>query len=220
MHHRKSDIIKMANLALVGQISPSQAEILEFDDALYFWMMFSVGSAIMSGGLSPKTGKRVQYKVNHMFDRVCLKFKQAGAIQRKVIENRQKYSVICSDVSRELNSEKPDGGKLVEALLRALDALTGDDVFLKLYVDACRDKEFMKNCQAAVIKNDDLLTKQFGQDIRSEDYFHILSDFYSLMVKENIAEAYKDFGELVVTELEKGNTREAAESIKQVYEVR
>lgn len=194
MLHRKRSIIKMVKLALKGEINPSHTESLDADDALYFWMMYSVGSSVAAGMLSRDGGKRMTLKANSVYDRLCRKLMWSARIYDEALKDRMKYSVVCSEIGRELRSDKPDAEKLLQKLIYALDCLTGSHVYLPMLKEACQNEEFKKECQKAIIAHGDELTHRFGEDIKPENYMHMLEDFYAMTVKDGAAERYKDFG--------------------------
>lgn len=222
MRLNKSDLIRMANLALMGQIEPSSTESLEDDDALFFWMMYSIGSAVAAGMLSKEGGRAAVINANKRFDRLCAKFGWGRRIQLELIEDRLRYSITCSEVSRELRREEPDALRVMEALMKALDCLTRDHVYLTMFMEACRNEKFKKDCQNAVFENGDKLCEQFDGKIHPEDYFHMLEDFYSMTVKDGAAAWYLEFGERApVPEWDKQeDTKQLRDSIRKMYEVR
>ena len=221
MLHSKKEIIKMVNLGLLGQISPMQVEGLDADDALFFWMMYSVGSCVMSGTLSKESANKIMLKVNGQFDRLSRKFKWGLVLQAQLTERRRKFCISCSRVSMALNSGQPNAEKVLRALTQALDLLTGDDVYLRLLEQALVNEDFKKDCQQAVIAHGDELCERFKGEINSEDYFHLLEDFYSTCVKDGLAGCYEDFGEQPGLKFEKTDKPgETADNIKDMYELR
>ena len=221
MLHSKKEIIKMVNLGLLGQISPMQVEGLDADDALFFWMMYSVGSCVMSGTLSKESANKLMLKVNSRFDRLCGCFKWGLVLHKRLTERRRKFCISCSRVSMELNSGQPDAEKVLRALTQALDLLTGDDVYLRLLEQALVNEDFKKDCQQAVIANGDELCERFKGDIKSEDYFHLLEGFYKACVEDGLARCYENFGEQPDFKPEKTDKPgETADNIKDMYELR
>lgn len=221
MLHSKKEIIKMVNLGLLGQISPMQVEGLDADDALFFWMMYSVGSCVMSGALSKESANKIMLKVNGQFDRLSRKFKWGLVLQAQLTERRRKFCISCSRVSMALNSGQPNAEKVLRALTQALDLLTGDDVYLRLLEQALVNEDFKKDCQQAVIANGDELCERFKGDIKSEDYFHLLEGFYKACVEDGLARCYENFGEQPDFKPEKTDKPvETAESIRAMYELR
>lgn len=221
MLHSKKDLVKMVNLGLLGQISPMQVEGLDADDALFFWMMYSVGSCVMSGALSKESANKIMLKVNGQFDRLSRKFKWGLVLQAQLTERRRKFCMSCSRVSMALNSAEPNAEKIIKELVTALDLLTGDDVFLKLLEKALGNENFKKDCQQAVIAHGDELCERFKGDIKSEDYFHLLEGFYKACVEDGLARCYENFGEQPDFKPEKTDKPvETAESIRAMYELR
>lgn len=221
MLHSKKDLVKMVNLGLLGQISPMQVEGLDADDALFFWMMYSVGSCVMSGALSKESANKIMLKVNGQFDRLSRKFKWGLVLQAQLTERRRKFCMSCSRVSMALNSAEPNAEKIIKELVTALDLLTGDDVYLRLLEQALVNEDFKKDCQQAVIANGDELCERFKGDIKSEDYFHLLEGFYKACVEDGLARCYENFGEQPDFKPEKTDKPvETAESIRAMYELR
>ena len=65
------------------------------------------------------------------------------------------------------------------------------------------------------------MAEKFGEDIRSEDYFHMLEGFFAANVDNRMSEWYRDFGAEPVTDLEKAEDQQAAaESVKVMYGAR
>ena len=91
MRLNKSDLIRMANLALMGQIEPSSTESLEDDDALFFWMMYSIGSAVAAGMLSKECGRAAVINANKRF--VPSPKKQTKNLREKPNEKNDKYNI-------------------------------------------------------------------------------------------------------------------------------
>ena len=218
----KSELIRMANLALMGQIELLSTESLEDDDALFFWMMYNIGGAVAAGMLSKEGGRAAVISANRRFDRLCAKFGWGRRMQQEVINDRLLYSVTCDEVSRELQKEEPDALRVMEALIKALDCLTRNHVYLSMFKEACQNEQFKKDCQNAVLDNSDKLCEQFVGKIHPEDYFHMLEDFYKTTVKDGAAGWYLEFGERSpVPDWDKHeDTKQLRNSIKKMYEVR
>lgn len=222
MQHKKSEIRRMANLALMGQIEPSSVESLEDDDALFFWMMYNIGGAVAAGMLSKEGGRAAAINANRRFKRICSKFRWGRRVQYELIKDRIQYSTQCSEVSRELHRKEPDALRVMEALMKALDCLTRNHVYLSMFKEACQNEQFKKDCQNAVFENGDKLCEQFDGKIHPEDYFHMLEDFYRLTVEDGAAAWYLEFGERAKDpDWDKHeDTKQLRNSIKKMYEVR
>ena len=207
MIHTKKELVAMVNLALVGELDPTSADLLEADDALFFWMMYGIGAAVMLGMLSKDGGRAMQVNANKRFDGLCSDYKNSKQLFETVVESWGKYSLSVTEVSRAIKER--DGIKTVEALMAALDAVTQDNVFLKLFVEAKNNPAFKKDCQEAIFQHENELTEKFGERIRSEDYFHMLDGFFAANIRNRMGEWYKGFGEEPVTDLEKADDTQA-----------
>lgn len=218
MLHRKNEIIHMVNLALTGKVDTRVLYTLEEDDALYAVMIYSLGASVMSGGMSKETASRFIYKATSGYDLLCRRFNFWKAIGQRIKDNRKLYSVECSEVSRELNKKQPDAEKVLRSLIKCLDLLTGDDVYLKMLEKAFDNAEFEKECQAVVIKHGDELEARFEGRIKCEDYIHLLEDFYKACVDDGVAECRADFGEQPELKVEKAENPEAvADRLRYLY---
>lgn len=221
MQITKKQLIRMSRAALDGEVDPSHATILEADDFLYFLMMFSVGSCVRVGTISRETGAKFALKANQMYDLLSSRLQSLKAVIKKRINDRRAYGTVCTEVSRELNKDKPDAEKLIKSLCAALDKLTGDDVYLDMLCAALKNPDFLRDCQQAVIKHENDLEIRFGGAIEPENYMHMLYKFYDANVRDGIAEWFKDFGIEPPPMFEKADDpRKSVRSILEAYETR
>lgn len=221
MQITKKQLIRMSRAALDGEIDPSSAEKLEADDFLYFLTMFSVGSCVRVGTISRETGARFALKANQMYDLLSSRLQSLKAVIKKRINDRRTYGTVCTEVSRELNKDKPDAEKLIKSLCAALDKLTGDDVYLDMLCAALKNPDFLRDCQQAIINHENDLEIRFGGVIEPENYIHMLYKFYDANVRDGIAEWFKDFGIEPPPIFEKAdNPRESVKRILNTYEKR
>lgn len=219
MLHTKKELVAMVNMALTGRLDPTNADHLEADDALFFWTMYGIGAAVILGLLSKEGGKTLQVAMNKKYDRLCGDYKSGKLLHDSVVRSWGKHSLCVTNVSRAIKMR--DGAGTVEALMEALDAVTGDNVYFKIFKEATGDPDYKKKCQEAIFAHEKELTEKYGDDIRSEDYFHMLDDFFAANVRNRMGEWYEDFGEEPVTKLEKAEDQKAAaDSVRWMYRAR
>ena len=159
MHRTKKELIGLANSALISGIDAvgiQTIDSLEVDEELFFWFMFNVGGARLTGHLSKDRGRHAQQRANHHFDRFAVKIKLLCDCYNNVIDNWRKCSLKISEFSKELNSEDPDGEAALIALVEAFDALTNDNVYIKMIHRVMKDPEFKKKFVDTLIKNQKL----------------------------------------------------------------
>ena len=219
MLYTKKELVGMCNKALRSQLDLSITDQFEPDDALFFWMMYGIGASTMLGFLSKEGGKKRQIEANRIYDRIGRDFKSRCAVHQSIVEAWGNFSISITEVSRAIQDH--DGTRTVEALIAALDAVTKYNVLLALFKEATVNENFKKDCQEAIFSHEKELTDRFGEDIRSEDYFHMLEAFFAANVENKMGEWYKDFGKEALTELEKAEDQQAAaDSVRVMYGAR
>ena len=192
----RKQIIAFVNRCLLGQTGKDvQLELGDYDvdETFFFWTMFGIGSAQITGTISKETARQEQNRVGGLFRGMAVQIFHWRNFRSKYTDLFKKYSLAVSRADRYLKSR--DAEQFMFALMDAFCAVVGENVHAELFREAAQNEDFMRKCIDTLLQNEDYFTEKFGDAIRHETYLPLLEKFYAACKDDGTAELFNGFGD-------------------------
>jgi hypothetical protein len=218
----RKQIIAFVNRCLLGQTGKDeQLELADYDidETFYFWTMYGIGSAQITGAISKETARQEQNRVGGLFRGMAVQIYLWRKCRREQLERFRKYGLVVSKADRHLKNR--EAVEFLFALADAFSAMVGESVHAEMFRKAMGEEDFKRDCINTLIFNADYFTEKFGGAIHYESYVPLLEKFFAGCVDDGSAELFNGFGdeaEDVYLNVEKqDDLRQFGENTKVMY---
>ena len=171
-----------------GDVDPLElAGLHELD----MWAVLSIAhiySLVKLGTMSQKNGAKLVFKVLNRMEFFKTRIYFHEKIYSRQVEATKLYSDQRTELVKAMRENKSIGECFV-IMARLLDLLTHEDIYFIFAQKLCKDQEGSKKPLNTACANVDKYIEQFGNDI---PYARLLERFYSVTVKDGIAQVFKE----------------------------
>ena len=194
--HSRKEIRALVNAVLTGDAGSDELLKLgdyDIDETWYFWVMYGIGSAVVTGTLSKQTARGEQNKAGEKFRGMAVQLFFWRKIRSEKIKGLRTYSVAVSKADRLLRARDAEG--FLFALMDAFSDVLGESVHAEMFRKAFEDSDFKKKCIDTLIDNEEYFTERFKGAIGYETYLPLLEKFFAGCRDDGSAELFAGFGD-------------------------
>lgn len=182
-----NELDSLARDFIDGEVNAKKLYGLEVFD---LWAVTTLGalySCTKVGTISQELCVKLKYVILHRYEMFKTRTVFMERIHDRYIENTARYCEMKCELARELRSERPDFIKLLGSALMIIDALTREDVYLKMFERRLADGDFKSHALKTACAN----MKSYEQMFGTIPYAKLLERFYAQTCEDGTAEIFK-----------------------------